>query len=360
MPQVNYNNPNAMDPRGSYEPSGALAGWHRFDRMKDFETARDTAQEAGMLSNLRARSELADYNAAGPAREMEYSNRYGAARNALALQPDQHRLNTMNQQADLQAAPYMNEFKVWEAMQKIPAAKRNEQISQTLKISQLLRGVPEGQDLSQLLPQLNQSGVDVSRWKDKAPQQVHKELSFLRGLDPDAFKAITDMDKTRFTEGQSTSRNDADNRTAIEVAKINAAGQGQNSAAGAKVAQMNNWVQRLTDIQTRYYENGGKFSSAAEQAEYNAIHSAIKSAEAAGGATLQVQSQAGPAGLNILQGKPAGATVSPPTSNVAPKAGAKGNNIESVLKSQGKTYDPKKFEYKLDEKGNVWAKPKGK
>lgn len=230
MANTYYQAPASMDPRGEWQPQGFLAGFHYQDRLNDYRTARDIANTSGQLQNRQTLANLQDYMANAPTRQLERIRNQGALRNEIALQPGQHRINTLNQMGDEEVARYQKEFKVWNAMQQLPAAVRQKHIQELLTTSQMLRGVPPGQEW-QALSMLKDAGVNTSRWDDN-PAKAQKELSWLRGIDTEAFKIIAQAGIAQYEMGERRAMNREDNDTRLRVAEIS---QGRTSAAGARV-----------------------------------------------------------------------------------------------------------------------------
>lgn len=212
-----------QDPRGDWQPQGFLSGFHYQDRLNDYRTQRDIANMSGQLGNRRTLAELNDYNALANVRQLERIAKSGELTSQIALQPDQHKLRSLQMMGDLQAQPYANEFKVWEAMQQLPRAKQQQQLQQLSMASQFLRTVPEGYE-SQAIPAMEAAGIDVSRWKND-PQRAAVELAYIRNLDIEAVKYISERNSTRTRESNANLRNTEDNQTRIKVAEIMANAQ---------------------------------------------------------------------------------------------------------------------------------------
>jgi len=364
MAQVNYSNPEGMYPLqtgvqgeafgSGTVPGSILAGMLLPERMQDYRTSRDLSQQASGLANQQSQAQLQDYLAGGDLRQMQRMQQLGTAESAFKLQSDQHKLATMNLQGDIGAAGKQNELKVAQALHALPAEQRANTMNQMLSATALLQGIPEGSNPNLVLQYLHKNGVNTEGWNPSYVQH-------LRTLDPTKLKQAFEREQTQYKETQHMSRTEVEQENANLRARI-AASADRHSAAGAKVAQMDNWKQRLTDIQTRFYENGGKYSSAAEQAEYNAINSMIRSAEAAASGNLQVQTQSSPGALNLLQNKPSGVSVNPPTSNFVPKTGESTSDNQDQIKQQlGNKYNPKIYEYRINpQTGKIQQKKKGK
>lgn len=196
MPNINYQNASA-DPRGTWEPQGFLAGINYQDRLNDFSKQRDLANTQTQLSNEGTAARNQDYLAESPARLSEYAQRAGAANNATALQPGQLNLAQQNLQGDIASAPGQNELKVWQSMQALPQAKKEQTLKDTLTTATVLRGLPQDSDPNLAIGILDKIGIDTSRWKGKDPARVKKELQFMRSLDTETFKQFHEMEKQK-------------------------------------------------------------------------------------------------------------------------------------------------------------------
>lgn len=194
MPNITYNGASA-DPRGNYEPQGFLAGYNYQDRLNDFAKQRDLANMSTQLQNEGTSVRNADFVSGQGARDMQYTQQEGVARNAIALQPGENQLATMNQQGDIASAPGQNNFKVWQSIQALPEAKKAQQLKDTLTTATVLRGLPQNSDPTLAVGILDKLGIDTSRWKGKDPARVQKELQFMRSLDPETFKQFHEIEK---------------------------------------------------------------------------------------------------------------------------------------------------------------------
>lgn len=247
---IHYNNPTAMDTRGSYEPQGILAGWHRADRQRDFETSRDILQNSGMLANLKSRNELLEYNQNAGLRDLQRTATMGDLTTQIATAPFRRGTSMEDAQGDFLASKGNNASKVWNAIKKLPREQQAEQLSQTKKVSMFLRGAPEGADLSQFLDLMEQSGVDVSRWRRKNSAEINRELNILRNVDPEEFKRFAEMEKTRYEQTSQNFRNLDNNETQLYLEEMR---QGKQSAAGRKVDRDNEVDNRAMAAYMRRY-----------------------------------------------------------------------------------------------------------
>lgn len=236
MANVNYtSNP---DPRGNWEPQGFLAGFNYQDRLNDYNKQRDLANMNSQLSNEGLAARNTDFVHGQGARDMGYTQQEGASRNAIALQPDQLKLSTMQLQGDIGAQPGMNEAKVYESMQALPNAQKQQALKDTLTTATVLRGLPQDADPALATGILDKLGIDTSRWKGKDPQRVMKEFSFLRSLDPEVFKHFNKMEELKSTEQSAERIHSRTNDTSRYVA--DRAFEGRKVTMGNSRAAFNN------------------------------------------------------------------------------------------------------------------------
>mgnify|MGYP001578375862 CR=1 FL=1 len=239
MANLNYANPESLYPLNLTSPGQAfgsgsvpgsvLAGMLLPERLQDYRNVRDASLQSSLLGNKRTGAELNDYLAAGPAREMEYSRQFGASKNALALQPDQHKLATMNLQSDIATAKPANELKMAQALAALPAQQASAHLSQLMTASAILKGLRKETDGPQTLQLLNKYGIDTKDWDPSYLDQI-------RNMDPQSLKEAFEREQTMFKETQHTGRTLEEIEGRERVAEISA---GRKSAAGARVERDN-------------------------------------------------------------------------------------------------------------------------
>ena len=261
MAQTNYNNPSGMDPRGNWDPSGGLAGWNYTDRLRDYKIARDIANESGALANMGTRNQLRDWDQNSENRTLQRQVTGGALGQQITLQPGATNLAITNQQGDIASAEGNNATKVFQAMQSLPEAKRAQQMKETERANIILTGMSETTTTQEALDGLSRAGVDVSRWKDKNPEQVRKELLFIKGIKIADLKQLGEMEKVKFQEAEHNARQDKVSTTQKEVAEIQA---GRSSAAGKKVDRDNEMDAEARRIIAK--TNSGETTTADEDA----------------------------------------------------------------------------------------------
>lgn len=282
MAQLNYNNPGSLNPYGTFEPQGILSGAMFPDKVRDYRTMTDLSNQASRLSNEKLAAELEEYKLGGDLRQLERMRNMGVARNEIALQPDQHRLNTMNLMGDLEAGKYQNEYKVWEAQQKLPQAQRAQNIQRIMDTATMLKTLPPEAPLENKLQILQSRGIDVSRWQGRNPQQIAQELEYLQNLDPEVFKHLQAMEMETFKQTQTTGRHLEELEARKDVSRITS---GRTSAAGQKVQRDNDMDAEAERIFEKYF--AGEPLTPREQAKLTVWQARTRDPYAQAGARAQ-------------------------------------------------------------------------
>lgn len=259
MAQLNYQNPEASYPLQTVDarspalgagtvPGSFLAGTMLPQRMQDYRDNLDISQTSGRLANQRTGAELQDYLANSGNRQLERIQHAGDLTSQIGLQPDQHLQKTQNLKADIEAGRYQNEVKVWSATQALPEAQREQTMKHLEQTSTILRGLPENVDPTMQLQILKKFGQDTSHWDGQDPSLVSHQLQAIRGMNPDVFKHLSDMQKTEFEQKSHMERTGAEitgretvgtahNAATIEAARISASGKLQHFDVAAQAVK---------------------------------------------------------------------------------------------------------------------------
>lgn len=218
----NYVNTGSMDPYSGWRPEGALAGYMYQDKVGDYNTARNIQNDAGLLSNLQQKQTTDTYAQNSPVRDAERNLQLGAIGQQQQLQPGDTQLKMGAQASDIAAQPFQNEEKIWNAASKLPAEKRAAQLKEITTAGSILKGMPQDAAPQDQIDMLRNSGVDTSRWNGKSPDQVSKELGFIRNLDPDFFKHQREMELAGVNNKNKTDVANIQANGRISVAKMRA------------------------------------------------------------------------------------------------------------------------------------------
>lgn len=299
MAQLNYNNPGSLNPYGSFEPQGFLSGMMFPDKVRDYRTMTDLSNQAGSLANQRSAAELEDYRLGGDLRQMQRIRDTGALRNEVALQPDQHKLATMNLQGDMDVAQWQqaNKVKLYQAVSQLDEQKKAAATADLGRAAAIMRGFRDDNYNPEIaLRLLQQGGVDTSRWAGKDPSIVRQELDSIKLFDPAEFKHFSDMNQAFFNQTQQTGRHLEELETRRDIAAMTS---GRTSAAGQKVQRDNEMDAEAERILEKYYS--GKELSPAEKAKLSVWQTRTRDPFFAQGAKAQGEGDAVQQALGALR-----------------------------------------------------------
>lgn len=276
MADVNYLG-GAESPYGGWRPQGALGGFKYSDQVDQYNIRHELQNQLLRLSQERGRAELGDYKRGQESRDRSYdriAREEGYKYDLLPLEQVDKK-DTLSNKIQLQKQEHA--LKMKKAIAAIPEFERQQYIDSMLRAGQLgkvLQG-PDGtiddagegfddklQAYLNLMPKDDSLGqrwggywqeyqntranplpagvrpgdaelekdengnptvitpsVDVS---NTSKTKLLNELRMILAMDPEAMKQMYARRTQDVTEGGQTSRNDADNATALEVARINA------------------------------------------------------------------------------------------------------------------------------------------
>lgn len=361
MANVNYVNPNGMDPRGEWTPQHFMAGWNYQDRLNDYNTARDLSNESSRLANMNLQAQNEDFAAAAPFRAAERADKMRVFQNQAELNPYMQQTAMSNARVDANVATNSEGIRAATLMAQLTNAlddaKRKKAIDDTMTLSRLTKGYSGTQADPQvawpmILQQANRMGVDTKDFKSLDAAQA---MQFFTVMDDTWFKEQsanirqTAKGKMDYVQAEME-QNHADYRAGLQ--------SGKQSASGQKEANLQAWTDKFVtlrekDLLHRQNPNKNPPLSAREQAEMEAAQIRVRDAFYQQGAAIQKEAAGTSNSLGILSGEEPSVPTTAPAKSAAqtrPKDG-KQWNVDN-----GDDYDsiPSGTTYMMD--GQLWNK----
>lgn len=255
MANLNYQNPNGMDPRGSWEPSNFLAGWNYTDRLNDYKNVRNITNQAGILANQSQAMQNQDFQANAPVRDIQRQSTLQTVGNQMQLAPLQQQTAMSNATVDANVAQNTMGVRASNAIldqtNKLSATKQQSVIQDNLAISKLVKGygADPNSDPNIVWPMVKQQakkmGIDLS---DMDGVDSAKAVKFYQVMDDGHLKSQWDLLKQKQMDDAHMARTQTEQAGAL--ARTKEITQTRRDVAGSKVTP-SSLEAKATDIKSR-------------------------------------------------------------------------------------------------------------